>query len=238
MKELEDSPHFPKWLRNFQTEFIGFVVVRLNIYTDFIKYLNSLQLPPRPMIDLCSGSGDIAIHIFKKNKEFNQLILSDKFPNIKSFKNDAISYLAKSADVLEMEIQSNNYYTMFNAFHHFADEEKQKIVQKILDSGSRSFIVEILEPKIIYFLKVLFITTIGNLIFTPFIRPFSLKRIFFTYFIPLNIITITYDGIISVIKSSTVKRYRKIFEGFGDSIKIFNLENNFSSIVVIEIQPK
>ncbi len=238
MKELEDSPHFPAWLRNFQTEFIGFVVVRFNIYRDFIKYINSLSLPLQPMSDLCSGSGETAVHIFKKSNGFSHLILSDKFPNQTSFDTDEISYLPQSVDVLEMEFQPNICYTMFNAFHHFKDEDKQKLVQKMIASGSRSFFVEILEPDIIYCFKVLFMTTIGNLLLTPWIRPFSFKRLFFTYVIPVNMVTITYDGIVSVLKSRTVKQYRKLFASYGDSIKIFNLKNHFSSLVVIEIQPK
>jgi len=238
MKELEDSPHFPAWLRNFQTEFIGFVVVRFNIYRDFITYINSLSLPMHPMCDLCSGSGETAVDIFKKYNGFSHLTLSDKFPNKIFLDHVEISYLPQSVDVLKMEMQPNVCYTMFNAFHHFKNDDKQKIVQKIIASGSRSFLVEILEPKIIYFFKVLFVTTIGILLFTPLIRPFSFKRFFFTYVIPINIVTITYDGIVSVAKSSTIKQYRKLFVSYGDSIKLIKLKNNLNSLVVIEIHPK
>lgn len=238
MKELEDSPHFPAWLRNFQTEFIGFVVVRFNIYRAFIKYINSLSLPWQPMADICSGSGATAIRIFKKSNCFCNLVLSDKYPNKIHVNDDKISYLPNSADVLEMEFHPNVCYTMFNSFHHFTDEDKLKIAQKILTSGSHSFFVEILEPNIICFFKVLFITTVGNLLLTPFIQPFSFKRLFFTYIIPVNIATITYDGIVSVFKSRTVKEYRKLFIGFEDSVKIFNLKKKFSSLIVIQIEPK
>lgn len=238
MKELEDYPNFPSWLRNFQTEFIGFMVVRFNIYRDFIKHISSLSLPHQPMIDLCSGSGEIAVHIFNKSKCFSNLILSDKFPNKIAFDNNKISYLPQSVDVLEMEFKPNICYTLFNAFHHFEEEEKLKIVQQIMASGSRAFIVEILEPKIYDFFKVLFATTVGSLLLTPFVRPFSFKRLFFTYILPVNIVTITFDGLVSVFKTSTVKQYRKLFASYGDAIKILNLKNNFGSLVVIEIQPK
>ncbi len=237
MNELEDLPYFPSLLRNFQTEFIGFVVVRFNVYRAFIKYIRSLSPPLQPMIDLCSGSGEPAIHIFKKSNCFSHLILSDKFPN-RLFNADKISYVPNSMDVLEMEFHSGVCYTMFNAFHHFNDEDKLKIAQKIIASGSQSFFVEILEPNIVCLLKVLFITTVGNLLLTPFIRPFSFTRIFFTYIIPVNIFTITYDGIVSVFKSRTIKQYRKLFVGYEDSIKVFKLEKDFSTLIVIQIHPQ
>ena len=175
MKELEDYPNFPTWLRNFQTEFIGFVVVRFSIYRDLIKYINALSLPQQTMSDLCTGSGETAVHVFKECNCFSHLILSDKYPNNINYNDDKISYLPQSVDVLEMQFEPQICYTMFNAIHHFKDEDKQKLVQKMANSGSRCFFVEILEPKIFYFFKVLFVTTLGTLLFTPFIRPFSIK---------------------------------------------------------------
>lgn len=237
MKELEDFSNFPPWLRNFQTEFIGFVVVRFNIYKAFIKYIHSLSLPQQPMTDLCSGSGQPAIYIFEQSKCFSQLILTDKFPNQLQLSNPNISYLPQSVDVHEMEFQPGTCYTMFNAFHHFSNEDKLKITKKIIAAGSRGFFVEILEPTIVCLLKVLFAVTIGNLLLTPFIKPFSLKRLFFTYIIPINILTITYDGIVSVFKSGSVLHYQKLFNSFGDSIKVMKLQEGISSLIVIQIEP-
>lgn len=238
MKELEDSPHFPAWLRNFQTEFIGFVVARFDIYNAFIKYINSRSISTRPMRDLCSGSGEPAISIFKKSNCFTELMLSDKFPNKLTGLNDHISYNPQETDVLELEFQPGVYFTMFNAFHHFSNEEKLSIVQKIRRSGSRSYFVEILEPSFLCLVKVILMGTIGNLLFTPFVQPFSLKRLFFTYIIPINIITISYDGIISVFKSKSLKAYQKLFGKYGDSVKVFKLRNNLTSLIVIEIDPQ
>ncbi|MSQ79322.1 MAG: hypothetical protein EXR21_06565 [Flavobacteriaceae bacterium] len=81
MKELEDYHWFPSVLRNFQTEFIGFVVSRFHVYDAFVLYLQTLSLPVQPMMDLGSGSGEPAISIFKKSNCFSRLTLSDKYPN-------------------------------------------------------------------------------------------------------------------------------------------------------------
>ncbi|MDP2385390.1 MAG: hypothetical protein Q8M29_03390 [Bacteroidota bacterium] len=238
MKELEDHNWFPPVLRNFQTEFIGFVVARFNIYDAFIDHLKIVSLPAQPMTDLCSGSGEPAISIYRKSNCFSSLVLSDKYPNPLQLSDHKISYEMLSTDVLEMEFKHGTCYTMFNSFHHFNDKDKLKIVEKIQTAGSVSFLVEILEPTLFCLLKVIITTTIGTLLLSPFVLPFSLKRLFFTYIFPLNILTITMDGIVSVLKSRSVKQYQKLFAKFGNTIKIFRLKNGLSPLIVIQIQAK
>jgi hypothetical protein len=238
VKELEDYSWFPPFLRNFQTEFIGFVVNTFNVYGVFIQHLKTLSLPVQSMTDLCSGSGEPAISIFRKSNCFSHLSLSDKYPNEKKWNDGEISYDMISIDVLEMEYKSGTYYTMFNAFHHFTDEEKLKIVQKIQTSGSAAFIVEILEPTVFCLLKIFFTTSIGSLLLTPFILPFSLRRLFFTYIIPVNILTISFDGILSVLKSRSIKQYQNLFANNGNAIKIYRLKNRLNTLIVIQIEPE
>ncbi len=235
MKELEDYYWFPPVLRNFQTEFIGFVVDKFNVYKVFIKHLKKTRKSTQVMTDLCSGSGEPAITIFRKSNCFSHLKLTDKFPNALKINDKNIYYEMQSIDVLKMEFSPGTFYTMFNAFHHFKDKEKVKMVQEIQNSGSDAFIVEILEPSVFCLLKIFFATTIGCLVLTPFIRPFSLKRMFFTYIFPVNILTITFDGIVSVLKSRSVKQYQNLFANNEQTIKIFQIKNGLTPLIVIQI---
>lgn len=238
MKELEDYSWFPSVLRNFQTEFIGFVVARFKVYDIFIRHLQHLSLPPQPQTDLCSGSGEPAISIFRKSNCFTQLSLSDKFPPPVGFHDSHITYNQVSTDVLDMEYHPGTCYTLFNSFHHFRDEEKLKIVYNIRDSGSSAFIAEILTPDIFCLLKVILSTTAGCLLLTPFIRPFSFRRLLLTYIIPVNILTITFDGIVSVLKSRSVKQYQTLFTNYGKSIEILRIKNGLTPLIIIQILPK
>jgi len=235
LKELEDHNWFPAVFRNFQMDFIGFMVVKLNVYDTFIEHIKTLSLPPQPMQDLCSGSGEPAISIFKKSNCFTKLNLGDKYPNQLTAPNEKIFYETKSEDVLHMEFKSGRCYTMFNAFHHFTDEDKLKIIEKIQASGSSAFIVEILEPSALCLLQVLFTTLVGSLILTPLMKPFSLKRLFFTYLIPVNVIAITFDGIISVIKSRSHKQYKNLFSGMNDTVKVFTFKDGIVKLNVIQL---
>jgi ubiquinone/menaquinone biosynthesis C-methylase UbiE len=236
VKELEDYSWFPPLLRNFQTDFIGFVVAKFHIYDAFINYITTLSLPMQSMTDLCSGSGEPAISIFKKSNHFSHLTLSDKFPRVLKQNEDAISYDIHKTDVLEMEFEKGTCYTMFNAFHHFGDDEKLKMVRKIQKSDADAFIVEILEPTLFCLLKIVVTTTLGCFILTPFIHPFSLKRMFFTYILPINILTITFDGIVSVLKSRSIKQYQCLLTNTDNSLNIFQLKNGLNSLIVIQIK--
>lgn len=237
MKELEDYNWFPSMLRNFQTDFIGFVVAKLNVYDVLVDYLKTLSLPAYTMHDLCSGSGEPAISIFKKSNCFSHLLLSDKYPRPFLSADANISYQPQSTDVLNLEFKKNTYYTLFNSLHHFTDVEKLKLSETIIESGATAFIVEILEPTFICLVKVFFMTTLGSILLTPFIQPFSFKRLFFTYVFPINILTITVDGILSVLKSRSVKQYQTLFAQHHPSMQILRFPNGLSPLILIQIQP-
>lgn len=234
MIELEDYNWFPRFFRNFQTDYIGFVVKTFRVYSPFMKYLNALQLPPKHLTDLCSGSGEPAMHIFKKTNCFTTLQLTDKFPNVLNRDEANITYIQQSVDVISMEFEKNTYYTMFNAFHHFSDENKLKILKNASDAGAKIFIVEILEPTVWCFFKVLVATTLGTLLLTPFVYPFSIKRLFFTYIIPISIITITYDGLVSVLKSRSQQQYKNLLTKVVPSVYVFRIPNPFTPLTIIQ----
>lgn len=225
MKELEDYPWFPATLRKYQTDFIGFVVSKFNIYQGFIEYLNKENIKSKFQYDLCSGSAEPASTIFKSTNCFSDLVLSDKYPSYENI---------EKLDVLDANYNSKFAYTMFNAFHHFDDNEKKKIVEKVKEADAQAYFVEILEPTAFFILKVLFATIIGTILLTPFIKPFSLKRLFFTYIIPLNIINISYDGAISVLKSRSLNQYQLLFCNHP-YVKVQRLKKDIRTLIVISI---
>jgi hypothetical protein len=231
MKELEDHKWFPNTLRNFQTEYIGFVVKTFNIYKPFVETLPTNN--GKCMVDLCSGSGEPALSIFNSSNAFSDLLLTDKYP-LAHFKNsNNIEYKQESKDVLDMVFEAGKTYTMFNAFHHFNADEQRNICSKIKDANANAYFVEILFPSPLHLIKTLFATTVGLVILSPFIKPFSWKRIFCTYLIPINVLTISIDGFISVMKSKTVKQYQGMLNMNG--IKVFKIKNLLAPLLVIQI---
>ena len=237
MTELEDHTWFPAFARRFQTAFIGYVVTRFNVYAPFLDHLRALPLSSRPMFDLCSGSGEPAISIFTTSGAFAQLTLSDKFPDASGAYGPRVRYLPYSVDVLGMRFEHGNVYTMFNALHHFSDAEKLLIVQRIRSAGATAYFVEILEPGSACLLKVFLATTVGTVLLTPFVLPFSWWRLFFTYIVPLNVFTIPFDGVISVLRSRSAQRYRQLFLKEGHTVCVTRLTTGIAPLVMVSIEP-
>ncbi len=227
LKELEDYAWFPKILRKYQMDFIGFTVAKSKLYESlFIQ----TKIKQETIFDLCSGSGNPAIQLAQVSDK--KVILSDKYPQ------DQASI--KQVDILNYNFDKNYFYTVFNAFHHFDPEQQKTIVKKLQDEAADFIIVEILQPTIVNFIKISLTTTFGQLIITPFIKPFSILRIVLTYLIPINIVTVTYDGLISVLKSKSVTNYKRILYPFmqgPNPIFIDKLKSlYFNEIIVISSQ--
>ncbi|HEY1047899.1 MAG TPA: hypothetical protein VGF79_15770 [Bacteroidia bacterium] len=236
MKELEDSHLFPSVLRDGQTGFIGRFALLTGIYKPFIKLLKEQKFARAIMHDLCTGSGQPAIDIFNQSRKFEQLILSDKFPYEFESQDTKIRYLSTPVDVLNMQFEPDTCYTMFNAFHHFDDNDKLAITERIIKAGSEAYFVEILEPSPQTFFKVMLSTLTCPLLLTPFIGPFRLNTFIFTYLIPINLITIPFDGIVSVTKSLSHRRYKMLFAGFKEKVNVIRLTNIAGPSIVIKIQ--
>jgi hypothetical protein len=238
LTELEDQRWFPRALREFQTAFIGMVVCRFHVYRPFITLLRAGAFPPVPMQDLCSGSGEPAVRIFNGTGVFTSLLLSDKFPPRYHEQGAGIHYDPIPLDVMRLRVQEDTCYTMLNAFHHFTDAQKRELVQRFCRSRSHACIVEVLEPTVACFLKVLFTTTVGCLLLMPLVRPFSFARLFFTYAIPVNLLTITYDGLVSVCKSRSYAWYRDQLGNGDPRIRVRRLQHGLVPIIVIDIRPE
>ncbi|MEX1188809.1 MAG: hypothetical protein WED33_06080 [Bacteroidia bacterium] len=212
--ELEDLSWFPSKLRQMQMEFIGFMVVFLKVYEPVLNKINKAleKSTTRNILDLCSGSGEPIRNLSKLGIHVDSIILSDLYPQT-NLESANISWHSEPINALELHNELDGMRTMFNAYHHFNDEEKLKILQSHGTKGI--FIAEILQPNLFNLIKIIFTTVVGQLIFTPFIKPFSFQRLLFTYLIPINLITVTWDGIISVLKSQNPET---MFKQASDSL--------------------
>jgi hypothetical protein len=236
MKELEDLDRFPVLLRNYQTEFIGAVVVWLRVYAPLTRRLRQRLGAPVPMVDLCSGSGEPAITIHRESCTFSSLTLTDKFPGRRPPPDAPWSYVQESVDALDLEPERGTCYTMFNAFHHFRDQEKLRIIHRLRDRGSEACFVELLEPTVLCALKVILMGTMGTLLFTPFVRPFSLGRLFFTYIVPVNVITITFDGVVSVLRARSAKQFRALLSDEDGAVQVTRLDGRILPLTLITLR--
>jgi hypothetical protein len=218
-------------LRRQQVEFIGWLVDRFGIYAPVAPLIASAlaQLGSHHVTDLGSGSGG-PIHFLLRDKRLahTQFLLTDRFPphegtgaathaathnatveatrdaTVDATDNattgDRLRWHPEPVDALAPQAPGTGPVTLFNAFHHFTPEQQRQLLRAHARRGVLVF--EVLQPTLITFLKILLTTTLGQLLLAPFVRPFRWERIVFTYPVPLNLITIPWDGLVSVLRSS------------------------------------
>lgn len=242
LKELEDFTWFPSILRRWQMDFIGSLAVWTNLYQPLVAVLEQMisKHHARSLQDNCSGSGLPALYMHQLMSHKIPLLLTDQFPPQQFNCNTGVVYAAHTTDLLKISPSKDTVYTLFNSFHHFSDEQQKGIIKKFSDNKAPFLIGEILEPGIATGIKIFLTTTLGQIIMAPFIRPFSPARLFFTYIIPVNLITVTYDGIISVIKSKTARQYhQQLVEISTPSylIAVHKLNNWKGNLVYIKGEP-
>lgn len=214
MKELEDYAWFPATLRRFQTEFIGSMVTWTHLYRPIAPLIEIMMRNnnTQKIADLCSGSSNPVLYLAQYWKQAVQIYLTDKFPT-EPVQTDLAPHQIiverTSYDVLSASFSKDTLYTMFNAFHHFDAGEQVYLLEQFKKNRAPFLIVEILQPNFFELVKIALTTTICQLFVAPFISPFSWRRILFTYLIPINLVTVTADGIVSVIKSKTGSEYEQ-----------------------------
>jgi len=220
--ELEDQPWFPNFLRRYQMAYLSTVDRIVDLYEPAQDLIAKIE--PETLVDLATGSGESVSNASKKiNTPRFQLIFTDKFPAGESNEKEILEL-----DVLKDEYPHADLYTIFNAFHHFNEEQRLHIASIATQNGKKLLVIEPLQPTLLTFSKVLIATSIGPILLTPFMRPFSWKWIAITYLIPIGILVTVWDGLASVIKSlgkdewmhlenEMIQRGRTVEQGFLSS---------------------
>jgi len=210
--ELEDQEWFPVFIRNFGTDFLQFVSNKADFYKAVVPIIKKgiEESGTETVIDLASGGGGgwqrLSEHL-KPSFPNLKIILTDYFPNISAFqemqKRDPIfQYEKQPVNALAVPPTLKGFRTQFLSFHHFKESEAVQILQNAVNNKVPIGIFEGQERTIGNLIKNLF-SPIFILLSAPFIRPFKLSRILFTYFIPIVPLFVLWDGVVSVLRTYT-----------------------------------
>ena len=210
--ELEGQLWFPAFIRNFGTDFLQFISNKADFYQAVVPIIKKgiEESGSETVIDLASGGGGgwqrLSEHL-KPSFPDLKIILTDYFPNIPAFqemqKRDAIfQYETQSVNALAVPPTLKGFRTQFLSFHHFKEADALQILQNAVNNNVPIGIFEGQERTISNLIKNLF-SPIFILLTTPFIRPFKLSRILFTYIIPIVPLFILWDGVVSVLRTYT-----------------------------------
>jgi hypothetical protein len=104
--------------------------------------------------------------------------------------------------------------TQFLSLHHFKQKDAKLIMQNAVNTISSIEVFEGQERSFPSILAMLF-SPISVLLVTPFIRPFKIGRIIFTYLIPIVPLFVLWDGVVSSLRTYSVKEMNGLVENLN-----------------------
>ncbi|NVO18405.1 MAG: class I SAM-dependent methyltransferase [Bacteroidetes bacterium] len=210
--EFEDLDWFPNIIRESMTDYLRYLITRLDFYRPIIPLImeGMNHSGAENIVDLCSGGGGAIEQIQQELHDQSgvnvNITLTDKFPNTKAYEfiaartNGAISYLSDSIDVRDVPGSLTGFRTIFSGFHHFKKKDAKAIIQNAVSTNSGIGIFDGGDKSFLAILAILFVHPLLFFFFTPLFRPFRFSRLFFTYILPVIPFCTVWDGIISIIR--------------------------------------
>lgn len=230
--EFEDQQWLPEFIRNYMTDFLQFLSNKTGMYKGIVPLIEKglKESGTNQIIDLASGGGGGLIWLNTELKKTNpdfKILLTDYFPNISAFEYtkqqaDNFDYIKTPVDARNVPENLTGLRTQFLSFHHFKPNDARQILQNAVDTHSAIAIFEAQERSLPSIIAMIF-SPISVLLTTPFIRPFKIGRIIFTYFIPIVPLLVLCDGIVSSLRTYSVEEMNAIIGSLNNK-ETFNWE--------------
>ncbi|MEM6895478.1 MAG: hypothetical protein AAF554_17405 [Bacteroidota bacterium] len=215
--EFEDQKWFPSFMRNYMTDFLQFLSNKTGLYDPIIPILvKGLQRSKtNVIIDLGSGGGGGLLSINETLLEQMpeiMITMTDFYPNLSAFTKvhkaaPNIDYIKTPVDARNVPKDLKGLRTQFLSLHHFTPKDAHAILQNAVESENAVAVFEAQERSVPSFLAMVF-SPLTVLFTTPFIRPFSWGRILFTYLIPLVPVFVLWDGMVSCLRTYSIKEMK------------------------------
>jgi len=209
--EFEDLPWFPRLIRAGMMDYLRFTISVLRIYQPIVLLLREalLKTNQTTIIELGAGAGGGTAGVLHSLRAAGlpdaQVLLTDLYPQPAAWQLLAINapgltHEPTSVDATAVPANLRGFRTIFSAFHHFAPPQAEKI---LADAVRQRAGIGVFEGSGKHWVEILLAWTllpIAQLLITPFIRPFRLSRLLFTYIVPLIPVFTVWDGTVSILR--------------------------------------
>lgn len=219
--EFEDQKWFPRFLRNYGTDFLQFLSNKTKMYKPIVPVVKKglERSAKNQIIDVGSGGGGGLIWLntaLRKEVPDLKILLTDFYPNLSAFnftksRADNFDFIAEPVDARKVPLSLKGLRTQFLSLHHFEPDEVRLILQNVIDSDSAIAVFEAQERSVPSILAMLF-SPITVLLVTPLIRPFKIGRMIFTYLIPIVPLFVMWDGVVSALRTYSVKEMKSLVQ--------------------------
>ena len=232
--EFEDQEWIPSFLRDYITDFLSHLSNQLDIFKPIVPILGKAleSSTEKTIVDLGSGAGGgwfkLSTHL-QKNYPDIRILLSDYFPNFAAMSRTAqgasnVKFIEESIDARRVPKELKGLRTLFLSFHHFKPNDATLILQSAVEDNQPICVFEGQERSLPSILGMVF-SPITLLLSTPFIRPFELKRLVFTFLIPILPILVLWDGVVSCLRTYSINELKVLVQNIEGNER-FNWEIN------------
>jgi len=222
--EFHDLSWFPDQWRGMLTDLLSFFTLTFKPFDPVIPKLKDVleELNCRTIVDLCSGSSGPWLHIQRKLEDDQaypvRIILTDRFPNMAAFRRAALlskgklSFVEKPVDATNVPTYLTGFRTLFVAFHHFQPKLARQILMDAVSKNEGIGVFEYTERSLDWLLPSLLAPFLVWAM-TPFVRPITLSRLFWTYVIPIIPLVLFWDGIVSNLRTYSPSELKELTLG-------------------------
>jgi len=231
--ELEDQTWFPAQIRDAGTDFVRFISDVGNPYLSIVPRLKDvlIKTDSQEILDLCSGGGGPLVGIREQLVAAGcevSVTLTDKFPNLPALEYmcqrsaGGIRFLEESIDATAVPTHLPGFRTLFASFHHFRPEVARRILQDAVDERRPIGVLEVTERSPVHLVPAL-LNPLIVLLVTPFIRPFRLSRLFWTYLIPIVPLYVLWDGAVSCLRTYSPQELQELVDGLDSNDYVWEI---------------
>lgn len=224
--EIHEQTWFPDFLRDGVTDALQAVLSFCGVYRSITHRLNQAveHAGSGRIVDLCSGGGGPWLWLHAQLSDSRnsplEIILTDKFPNLGAFERTysatqgRVKFCSEPVDANNLPSHLLGFRTLFGSFHHFALPHADAVLQDAIRQRQGIGIFEVARRDPLAMLSTVFMP-LGAFLTTPFIRPFRLSRLFWTYVLPVIPFVLFFDGVISCLRAYSQKELRALVDQLG-----------------------
>jgi hypothetical protein len=203
---------------------LQFYNVKFNPYGPVVPKLKQVlsKLDCRKILDLGSGGSGPALLIQDQLQNQHgypvEITLTDMFPDLEAFRRASrqsggkIQYVETPVDALQVPAALSGFRTFFAAFHHFPPDAARQILADTVHRGEGIGIFEFTDRSLTLYLVAL-VSPFFFWLMTPLIRPFSWKRLFWTYLVPVVPLLSVWEAMASNLRTYSPAELQELVHG-------------------------
>jgi hypothetical protein len=223
--EFHELAWFPAVWRDLVTDFLSFFFKVFKPYVCAAPILAEAfgRSGSDRIVDLCSGAGQPLLSVLPALGSLGcsptAVILTDKYPNVVAFRTvvaaggGLVSCIETPVDATGVPEDLSGFRTLFTSFHHLQPQDARNVLADAQHRGEGIGVFEFTERNLLLWTIPVLLIPCFVWASTPWIRPFSWRRLVWTYLLPVVPLVAMWDGLVSNIRTYSVRELSQLTAG-------------------------